>query len=151
MGSINIKFQPSVNKDPTTDEKFWLVHGIIKAHPLTIGLEQIQNFMRNSQDIVYICFWQFEQIWTDEAHSELIEMLENYLGNWWVLPDENQLNRTLNDIWNQSYLPLDEGRLLIAYVSLGIKFSFKNWFKIHLAFIIFYKMITVDNDTLLKF
>ena len=80
--------------------------------------------MRNSQDIVYICFWQFEQIWTDEAHSELIEMLENYLGNWWVLPDENQLNRTLNDIWNQSYLPLDEGRLLIAYVSLGINFFF---------------------------
>jgi len=102
---------------PTTDEKFWLVHGIIKAHPLTIGLEQIQNFMRNSQDIVYICFWQFEQIWTDEAHSELIEMLENYLGNWWVLPDENQLNRTLNDIWNQPYLPVDEGRLLIAYAN----------------------------------
>ena len=74
--------------------------------------------MRNSQDIVYICFWQFEQIWTDEAHSELIEMLENYLGNWWVLPDENQLNRTLNDIWNQPYLPADEGRLLIAYVSI---------------------------------
>ena len=74
--------------------------------------------MRNSQDIVYICFWQFEQIWTDEAHSELIEMLENYLGNWWVLPDENQLNRTLNDIWNQPYLPADEGRLLIAYVRL---------------------------------
>ena len=108
---------------PTTDEKFWLVHGIIKTHPLTEGLQQIQNFLRNSNDIIYMSFWIFEQIWTDEAHDELFLILEKYLGQWWVLPNEKQYDITLNEIWNPSstYLrdPIhqNEGKVMISYVS----------------------------------
>ena len=108
---------------PTTDEKFWLVHGIIKTHPLTEGLQQIQNFLRNSNDIIYMSFWIFEQVWSDQAHHELFLILEKYLGQWWVLPNEKQYDITLNEIWNPSstYLrdPIhqNEGKVMISYVS----------------------------------
>ena len=48
--------------DPSLEEKFWLVHGIIKVYPLSEGLNQVKEFLKNSEDII---IWQtggFEQV-----------------------------------------------------------------------------------------
>lgn len=91
------------------------MHGIIKTHPLTEGLEQLKRFLRNSQDIVYIIYGGFEQFWPDEAHGELIELLYSHLAEWWVLPTINQFDVTLNELWNLPYLNPGEGRLISSY------------------------------------
>ena len=39
---------------PTTPERFWLVHGIIKAHPMMEGIEDVKTFLRNTQVILII-------------------------------------------------------------------------------------------------
>jgi hypothetical protein len=44
------------------EEHFWLTHGIIKVRPLSEGLEQVKEFLRNSGDII---IWQtggFDQV-----------------------------------------------------------------------------------------
>ena len=38
--------------DPTTPERFWLNHGVSKAHPLSEGLETVRKYLSNTQDIV---------------------------------------------------------------------------------------------------
>ena len=51
--------------DPSLEEKFWLVHGIIKVHPLSEGLNQVKEFLQNSGDII---------IWHTGGFNQVISM-----------------------------------------------------------------------------
>ena len=67
---------------PTTPERFWLVHGIIKTHPMAEGIEDVKTFLRNTQEII---IWEvngYEQVWDDEAHAEFKEFLIGEFSDW---------------------------------------------------------------------
>lgn len=102
---------------PTTPEKFWLVHGIIKTHPLSQGLEEVRNFLRNSKDIIIWTTNHFEQVWDEHAHTELKNLYMETFSTWWVKPDDRNLDVPLNDIWNRPDLPENQGRIIMFYKS----------------------------------
>ena len=67
---------------PTTPERFWLVHGIIKTHPMAEGVEDVKTFLRNTQEIL---IWEvngYEQVWDDEAHAEFKDFLIGEFSDW---------------------------------------------------------------------
>ena len=47
---------------PTTDERFWLVHGIIKTHPMMEGVNDVKEFLANTREIVVWEINGFEQV-----------------------------------------------------------------------------------------
>ena len=47
---------------PTTDERFWLVHGIIKTHPMMEGINDVKEFLANTREIVVWEINTFEQV-----------------------------------------------------------------------------------------
>ena len=47
---------------PTTDERFWLVHGIIKTHPMMEGINDVKEFLANTQEILVWEINTFEQV-----------------------------------------------------------------------------------------
>ena len=60
--------------DPTTKDKLWLVHGPIRTHPLSLGLDMVRQFLSNTQEIVVWGSHQFnygfDKPWPQEAHDE---------------------------------------------------------------------------------
>jgi len=100
---------------PTTDEKFWLVHGIIKAHPLKEGIQLVQQFLQVSRDVMVWEINNFLQTWTDEAHQELHDLLISEFYPWLVVPLGIGWSTTLQDIWSRVTLPTDEGRIILTY------------------------------------
>jgi hypothetical protein len=74
--------------DPTTPEKFWLVHGFAKTHPLSEGLQSIKKFLTITQEIV---IWDgdfygfgFSKSFPPEADEEFQVILEDAFRDWWV-------------------------------------------------------------------
>ena len=67
---------------PTTPERFWLVHGIIKTHPMAEGVEDVKTFLRNTQEILVWEVNGYEQVWDDEAHAEFKEFLIGEFSDW---------------------------------------------------------------------
>ena len=113
---------------PTTPERFWLVHGFSKAHPLSEGLETVRRYLSYTQDIVlFRVKTQFglSKGFSEEAYEEFETLLVEAFGDWWVKPDAGGgYAMKLEDIWTQPGLNEGEGRILITYkVS---KFSVKS-------------------------
>merc|ERR1719153_1951739 len=52
---------------PTTEERFWLVHGIIKTHPMIEGIEDVKTFLKNTQEIVV---WEINDFCNREGLAE---------------------------------------------------------------------------------
>jgi len=104
---------------PTTDERFWLVHGIIKTHPMMEGINDVKEFLTNTREIVVWEINGFEQHWTAEAHLEYKTLLVEQFGRWLVLPGELGWETSLREIWEREDLPVDEGRIIITYNNGG--------------------------------
>jgi len=104
---------------PTTDERFWLVHGIIKTHPMMEGINDVKEFLANTREIVVWEINGFEQHWTAEAHLEYKTLLVEQFGRWLVTPGEFGWETSLRDIWAREDLPLNEGRIIITYNNGG--------------------------------
>ena len=100
---------------PTTPERFWLVHGPIKTHPMIEGIEDVKTFLRNTQEIMIWEINGFEQPWDDEAHAEYKELLVSEFSDWLVSPGELAWNTPLSDIWNREDLASGQGRIIITY------------------------------------
>ncbi len=99
--------------DPTTPETFWLVHGIIKAHPLQVGLDQVKNFLQNSHDIMVFKIGAHEQPWDEQAYEELYTLLRAEFQPWLVSPTSDNLGMTLNELWKQPVPHPEEGRVIV--------------------------------------
>ena len=102
---------------PTTPERFWLVHGIIKTHPMAEGIEDVKTFLRNTQEII---IWEvngYEQVWDDEAHAEFKELLTSEFSPWLVRPGSLAWSSPLADIWQRSGLAPGQGRIILTYNS----------------------------------
>ena len=100
---------------PTTDERFWLVHGIIKTHPMIEGIESVRTFLRNTQEIVVWEVNGFEQTWTAEAHEEYKSLLKSEFKEWLVKPGQEGWKTPLKDIWDREGLAEGQGRIIITY------------------------------------
>jgi len=103
---------------PTTPERFWLVHSIIKAHPMIEGIDDVKEFLRNTQEIVVWEINSFEQVWTEDAHNEYKSLLATEFADWLVTPGEDgkwNWNTPLTDIWERDDLAEGQGRLIITY------------------------------------
>lgn len=100
---------------PTTEEKFWLVHGIIKTNPLSEGLSQVRDFLNSSPDVVIFAINSFEQHWDDRAHRDFLRELHNAFDSWWVKPDVDKWDVTLGTVLSKANLPSDQGRIMLIY------------------------------------
>ena len=105
---------------PTTPERFWLVHGFSKAHPLAEGLETVKKYLANTQDIVLFRVsttdFGFSKSFPEEAYIEFDNLLVEAFGDWWVKPEVGGgYAMKLADIWNQPGLNEGEGRVFITY------------------------------------
>ncbi len=49
--------------DPNFTEKFWLVHDVARLLPLSVGIKQVQEFLKQSGDIV---------IWRTSGFNQVI-------------------------------------------------------------------------------
>jgi len=90
---------------PYTKEKFWLVHGPIETHPLEVGIKQVLNFLKNSNDILLWDTEHFEQdTWDDEAHQLYQDVLWDAFKDFWASPkvydSSRSYNVTLNELWD---------------------------------------------------
>lgn len=119
--------------DPTTPERFWLVHSVIKVHPLSEGIAEVKEFLTNTQDIMIFDSHSFElgfdQDWPGEVHQEYQQILKNEFGPWWVKPDGDKMawDMTLDEIWNQHGLAAGQGRIIHMY-ELESQFDAENFF-----------------------
>jgi len=104
---------------PTTDERFWLVHGIIKTHPMMEGINDVKEFLANTREIIVWEINGFEQHWTADAHFEYKTLLVEQFGRWLVTPGELGWETSLREIWAREDLPANEGRIIITYNNGG--------------------------------
>lgn len=133
---VGISFQ-FFHLDPTLSEKFWLVHGIIRVHPLSEGILQVIEFLSNSQDIIIWHTGGFDQVipstttsnyqnyvkislfnsqqWTDDAYNELISLLTTSFSDWWVKPSSTDWKKTLNQVWDDPSLVPEQGRIILTF------------------------------------
>merc|ERR1719500_1978505 len=81
---------------PTTEERFWLVHGIIKTHPMIEGIHDVKTFLQNTQEIVVWEINEFEQVWTAAAHEEYKALLISEFNDWLVRPGDLGWKTPLN-------------------------------------------------------
>jgi len=100
---------------PTTEERFWLVHGIIKTHPMMEGIEDVKTFLRNTKEIIIWDINAFEQSWDASAHEEYKALLIKEFADWLVVPGDLGWNIPLNDIWQREDLVEGQGRIIITY------------------------------------
>ncbi|XP_059080645.1 PI-PLC X domain-containing protein 1-like isoform X2 [Tigriopus californicus] len=95
-----------------TDEQFWLVHSVALVRSLREGIEQVQKFMRNTEEIVIWDTHTFFREWDDLVHEEYLQILQEEFGSWWVRPSGKGWNLTLGDIWDQDVLVNGQGRMI---------------------------------------
>ena len=100
---------------PTTEERFWLVHGIIKAHPMMEGIQDVKTFLANTREIVVWEINTFEQYWDAEAHQEFKSLLVSEFSAWLVTPGDYGWDTPLSDVWARAGLAAGQGRIIITY------------------------------------
>lgn len=119
------------NLDPTTPERFWLVHSVIKSHPLSEGIAEVKEFLAQTQDIMVWDSHSFElgfnQEWPTDVHQEYQQLLQDEFGPWWVKPGSQEWTLTLDEIWNQPGLAAGQGRIIHMY-ELKKFFDAENFF-----------------------
>ena len=82
------------------------------------GIEDVKEFLRNSQEIVVWEINSFEQVWDEDAHNEYKNLLATEFADWLVTPGEDgtwNWNTPLTDIWDRADLAEGQGRLIITY------------------------------------
>ena len=102
---------------PFTDERFWLVHAIIKTHPMIEGIEDVKTFLKNTQEIVVWEVNGFQQIWDASAHEEYKTLLTSQFKDWLVVPGDLGWKTPLDDIWQREGLAEGQGRIIMTYNS----------------------------------
>eukprot|EP00095_Tigriopus_kingsejongensis_P009359 maker-scaffold488_size158317-snap-gene-0.25 protein:Tk09359 transcript:maker-scaffold488_size158317-snap-gene-0.25-mRNA-1 annotation:"hypothetical protein DAPPUDRAFT_309733" len=107
-------------------QKFWLVHDIALVRGLQEGLDQVQEFLRNSPDIVIWDSHSFVREWDSSTHEEYIRILKDTFGPWWVKPNGKAWDLALEDIWNQPDLVPNEGRII--FIHEDVPNSDPDWF-----------------------
>lgn len=93
---------------PLTPEKFWLVHGITRWHPLEDGIQHVKNFLSQTNEIVIFDIGGFETGFDDEIHDILIRHLEEVFGEY-LVPKDFGTSVTLNELWDM------DKRLILGY------------------------------------
>jgi len=99
---------------PTTEERFWLVHDIIKTHPIMEGIENVKTFLRNTREVIV---WEnngFMQVWNSEVHKEWAERLVMEFDEWLVRPGSKGWDTTLEEALS-SPGPEGQGRIILTY------------------------------------
>ena len=82
------------------------------------GIEDVKEFLRNTQEIVVWEINSFEQVWDEDAHNEYKNLLATEFADWLVTPGEDgswSWNTPLNNIWERDDLAGGQGRLIITY------------------------------------
>jgi len=100
---------------PTTEERFWLVHGIIKTHPMIEGIADVKTFLMNTQEIVVWEVNEVTQKWDAAAHEEYKALLISEFNDWLVVPGDLGWKTPLNEIWQRESLAEGQGRIIITY------------------------------------
>jgi len=100
---------------PFSDQRFWLVHGVIRTHPMAEGIQDVIEFLRNTRELVVWEINGFEQVWDTAAHEEFKALLVSSFSDWLVVPGAAGWDAPLGDVWDRPGLAQDQGRLIITY------------------------------------
>ena len=104
-----------------SEERFWLVHSVIRDHPLREGIAAVQAFLSSSPDIIIFDSHSFLRDvgeWDDATHQEYKDILVESFGRWLVRPDEDAdggWGMTVEEMYGQEGLPVGEGRVVLMY------------------------------------
>ena len=94
-----------------SDDGFWLIHGPVKIHKLSIGINDVKHFLKNTRELVI-----FNVHTTPEKDQDkLIKLLINEFRPWLVKPMEQNWNTKMSDIWSREGLVAGQGRIIIHY------------------------------------
>jgi len=79
------------------------------------GINDVKEFLANTQEILVWEINGFEQHWTPEAHLQYKTLLIEQFGRWLVTPGDLGWETSLREIWAREDLPSGEGRIIITY------------------------------------
>ncbi|XP_055386146.1 PI-PLC X domain-containing protein DDB_G0269228-like [Condylostylus longicornis] len=103
-----------------TKDKFFMVHGITKQRPLKEALEQLKNFVIETNEIVIFDVRKFELGFQNiEVHRELIMYIESYIGEY-LVDATHSWDITLNEIWNSGK------NIILTYGDSSMRNEFPN-------------------------
>jgi hypothetical protein len=84
-------------------DKFWANHGISKMHPLKLILEQVKDFVENTNEIVILDFQEFPVGFRKDLsiHRQLVSFIHSEIGDEAVHYSNNGWQVPLKEIWAQ--------------------------------------------------
>ena len=86
---------------PETDEKFWINHGNARYAPLITLFDDINKFVTETNELIFMDFHGFPVGMDNvERHEELVEYVQEHVGNLLIHKSNATMNLTLNDVWN---------------------------------------------------
>ena len=119
LNRIGVTYFPIIHTEVT----FWLCHDFAPIHELTTGVDDVIEFLKNTQEIVLFDIDRFPNIsvdgvgfsWNSDRHSKLKEYLISTFDPWLVKPGPTAWQTPLSDIWNREGLAQGQGRIIITY------------------------------------
>lgn len=82
--------------------QFWINHAVFRMNPMVRLLQQIRDFVRETNEIVIVDFHGFE-VGIDldfEIHNQLVHLIKRELGDL-MAPPSLTWNATMKDVWLQ--------------------------------------------------
>lgn len=96
-------------KQNADSHQFWVNHGISRQHPLIDVLQQVRDFVTETNEIVIFDVQEFPIGFNKiEKHRELVYFLQNTIGDLLCSP-ELTWDATLADIWHRG------GKVILSY------------------------------------
>ena len=94
-----------------SDEGFWLVHGIVRIHKLSVGINDVKQFLKNTRELVI-----FNVHSTPEKNQDkLVKLLINEFRPWLVKPGSKNWTTEMSEIWSREGMVSGQGRIIIHY------------------------------------
>ncbi|XP_069686377.1 PI-PLC X domain-containing protein 1-like isoform X2 [Periplaneta americana] len=95
---------------PSTNETWWVNHGVMKIHPMKLILDDVKTFLENTNEIVILDFHEFPAGFGSglDIHTKLVEYLKEEIGEFAASPSLTWNART-GDIWSSGK------RLIVSY------------------------------------
>lgn len=99
------------------------MHSVALVRTLREGIEQVQTFLENTEEIIVWDTHTFSRKWDDVVHAEYLQILQEAFAPWWVRPLGQDWNMKLGDIWDQEGLVKGQGRIIFIYEVKSLKLT----------------------------
>ncbi|KAK0077429.1 hypothetical protein PV325_003964, partial [Microctonus aethiopoides] len=117
MGARYFDLRPGKHND-----EYWIIHGDYLMTPLQKTIDDVKQFMNNTQEIVFLHFKEFPQGFeTKQDHQEFMKYLKKQFGTHLVLRRNSSWKSSFKHIWGLNK------RLIILYDQNSYKSVYEMW------------------------